>query len=207
MGVRASLGAAGVPARGLRLAAASRSACGAPLRDVLPAPASPQNPPSAKSGTLEPRMEGIDASGDPLPAGAPSGSANGYRDGGSTNQAILSPDGKVCATASEAGIMLFELATGRRTLWIADSGVPNGAGAEQLQVRVRAGRQEAIHRLRPRHDASSAVRARSPPTSCHRQEARQLQPVPGTSTQPSPATGVHPPLVPSGLEAPRRRSR
>ena len=38
------------------------------------------------------------------------------------------PTGRRVATASEAGIMFFELATGRRTLWITDSGVPNGAG-------------------------------------------------------------------------------
>ena len=96
-------------------------------RDGLPRPAAPAGPPSAKASALELPDEGIDAPGDPLPAGAFIRiGTNRYRDGGSTDQAILSPDGKVCATASEAGIMLFDLATGRRTHWITDSGVPNG---------------------------------------------------------------------------------
>jgi RNA polymerase sigma factor (sigma-70 family) len=72
-------------------------------------------------------QEGIDSHGDPLPAGAllRIGTTR-FRDGGGTNQAILSPDGKVLATASMSGITLFDLATGRRLLWIADSGVPTG---------------------------------------------------------------------------------
>jgi RNA polymerase sigma factor (sigma-70 family) len=85
-----------------------------------PSPSSPAFP-SAGDGPP-------DALGDPLPAGAllRIGTSR-YRDGGSTNEAILSPDGKTVATASEAGIMLFDLATGKRTHWITDSGVPNGA--------------------------------------------------------------------------------
>ena len=101
--------------------------------DVLGAgdlPASPDDPPSAQAGSPKPPTAGLDAHGDPLPAGAllRIGTIR-YRDGGGTNQAILSSDGTRLATSSEAGIMLFDLATGRRTLWIKDSGVPNGYAA------------------------------------------------------------------------------
>ena len=41
---------------------------------------------------------------------------------------------KVLATASKAGVMLFDLATGRRLLRIADSGVPNGFGENTSMV-------------------------------------------------------------------------
>ncbi|MDY3552175.1 sigma-70 family RNA polymerase sigma factor [Gemmata sp. JC717] len=68
-----------------------------------------------------------EARDDALPAGARLriGTLR-YRDGGGTNNATLSPDGKTVVTTSESGTTLFDLATGRRTLWIGDSGVPNG---------------------------------------------------------------------------------
>jgi RNA polymerase sigma factor (sigma-70 family) len=83
------------------------------------------------SGTVaaNPPYDGIDDPGDPLPAGAilRIGTTR-FRDGGASNQAALSPDGKILATASETGITLFEPATGRRLLWIADADVPNSYG-------------------------------------------------------------------------------
>ena len=90
----------------------------------------PQAPPRAGAVAPDGPTTGADAHGDPLPAGARFRiGTSRLRDGGPTNQAALSPDGKVLATASEAGITLFDLATGRRLLWIADSGVPNGYDA------------------------------------------------------------------------------
>ncbi len=95
-----------------------------------PQPIPAGSPVAAVVPSLEATDTRTDAQGDPLPAGAllRIGTTR-FRDGGPTNQAILSPDGKVLATASEAGVMLFDLATGRRLHWIADSGVPSGYDA------------------------------------------------------------------------------
>jgi WD40 repeat protein len=67
-----------------------------------------------------------DALGDPLPEGAllRLGTIR-YRDPAGVNHAALSPDGKILATASEAGITLFDLATGKPR-YLRESGVPNG---------------------------------------------------------------------------------
>ncbi|HEV3262212.1 MAG TPA: sigma-70 family RNA polymerase sigma factor [Gemmataceae bacterium] len=64
----------------------------------------PENDPQART----------DRHGDPLPDGAllRIGTVR-YRAGAGVNNAVLSPDGKLLATACESGITLFELATGK----------------------------------------------------------------------------------------------
>ena len=169
LGVRCESGCGGRAGAGLRWLHASRSAWAALRAHRSPSTATPANPPSAKAGTLELRMRGSMRRATRFPPGRRSGSARtAIEMVESTNQAILSPDGKVCATASEAGIMLFDLATGRRTHWITDSGVPNGDCAQLLPVRVRARRQEALHFVRSLLSRRSGVPgpARSPPTNC-----------------------------------------
>ena len=83
-------------------------------------------PPSLRNWPAGPARAWMDAHGDPLPAGAllRIGTIR-YRDGGVTDQAVLTPDGKTCVCFSDAGIQFFDLATGRRTHWFKDCGVPS----------------------------------------------------------------------------------
>lgn len=92
---------------------------------------SPSNAPEAKAPqTEEPRQSPqavrVDRLGDPLPEGAllRLGTIR-YRAAAAINEAALSPDGKILATACESGITLFDLATGKPR-HLRDSAVPNG---------------------------------------------------------------------------------
>jgi RNA polymerase sigma factor (sigma-70 family) len=71
---------------------------------------------------------GLDRHGDALPPGAllRIGTLR-YRTGGGTNQAVLSPDGKTLAAASESAIDLIDLASGKR-LTLRDTNVRNMFG-------------------------------------------------------------------------------
>ena len=174
--------AIGVGALGVLLEASTRQF---PPGLKSPSPSSPAFP---STGDGPP-----DAQGDPLPAGAllRIGTSR-YRDGGSTNEAILSPDGKTVATASEAGIMLFDLATGKRTLLDHRFGRAERLRCELLPVRLRARRQDALH-----HQCSG-----SPVRCCGRlhrrlrtplgQEARHLQArTDGSGSAEPTAPGLH----------------
>lgn len=112
-----------VLAAGVLAVAAGVAAVGRPQDQ--PAKEPPAKPPAVvERAELMPHPDPL---GDALPAGALLRiGTHRFRDGGSTNQAAVSPDGKVIATASEAGFTFFELATGRRLLHLPEVGVPNG---------------------------------------------------------------------------------
>jgi RNA polymerase sigma factor (sigma-70 family) len=85
-----------------------------------------------------------DSHGDPLPAGAILRiGTRRYRTGGGINQAVVSPDGKTLAAASEAGITLFDLASGK---WrsLRETHVSNGFGTRSI-LAFCSGGKELIH--------------------------------------------------------------
>jgi RNA polymerase sigma factor (sigma-70 family) len=85
-----------------------------------------KTPAAAKTAEKAASSARVDAQGDPLPEGAilRLGSIR-YRTGAGINHAALSPDGKLLAAASEPGITLFDLATGKPR-HLRESAVPNG---------------------------------------------------------------------------------
>jgi RNA polymerase sigma factor (sigma-70 family) len=88
---------------------------------------------------------GFDRHGDALPAGAllRIGTLR-YRTGGGPNQAILSPDGKTVAAASDSGIDLIDLATGKR-LTLRDAPVRTRFGHTGSSLAFTAGGKELVH--------------------------------------------------------------
>jgi RNA polymerase sigma factor (sigma-70 family) len=88
---------------------------------------------------------GLDRHGDALPAGAllRIGTLR-YRTGSSTTQAILSPDGKTLAAASEPGIDLIDLASGKR-LTLRDANVPSTFGSTSSFLAFTAGGKELVN--------------------------------------------------------------
>jgi WD40 repeat protein len=88
---------------------------------------------------------GLDHHDDALPAGAllRIGTLR-YRTGGGTNQAVLSPDGKILAAASESGIDLIDLASGKR-LTLRDSNVRNGFWNFYSSLAFTAGGKELVN--------------------------------------------------------------
>lgn len=100
-------------------------------------------PPTQKVNQPAPRLvqstnkPPVDQFGDPLPAGAVHrfGTIR-YRHGGGFNSATLSADGKRLIAASEIGVTVFEVATGKPLVQLRETGVPNGFGPNQRLVAI-----------------------------------------------------------------------
>ena len=167
-----------------------------------------------KPGSPEPPIGGMDAQGDPLPAGAALRiGTTRYRDGGGTNQAILSPDGKrrghrlrggdhalrpshrpahpsgspirVCQTATQPNFYPFCF---RR--------MGRSSSRSRSHASVQGRRSIAVYDAKP--PASGLPGSSRPP----------LEPPPaGAATSEAPNPGTITSLVPPGLEAPCRSSR
>ncbi|HZU37059.1 MAG TPA: PQQ-binding-like beta-propeller repeat protein [Gemmataceae bacterium] len=107
--------------------------------------ASANNQPAA-SATHAAQPAGKDRHGDPLPAGAlvRIGTVRYRAGGGGINDAALSPDGKTLAAASEAGITLVDVATGRLRK-LRDTLVPNGFDTINAKVAISANNKCAVN--------------------------------------------------------------
>jgi WD40 repeat protein len=111
---------------------------------LLRRPAGGEEQPKQQARSIQP-AELRDRHGDPLPAGAilRIGTLR-YRTGGGINQAVITPDGKILAAASEVGISLFDLANGKRIL-LRETHVPNGFGNTHSVLAFTRGGKELVN--------------------------------------------------------------